>query len=274
MKTVFYKWAFIFVLLQVSLYCKADWPIGKGRSTLIASYNYYHTNKNFNRQGKIENFAQGDRFISHFSSLSFIHGISRRLDMNVSVPFIAQDLITSGIQQKSSDLGDIVLGLSYHFPSEEFKKHFTIKAAVIVPGYSNDKQPAIGYGSKGIQAAINYSFSPFKDAFSVIESSYTRFLDFEDGPDQYRQSATLGVALNKYSLVTFSFAHQISQSINTNFNPNPQATKNFNSGTLTATYGRKLTRTISPYIQGFYTLYGNNVGQGIGASFFVIIKIP
>lgn len=262
------------MMLALTFACYADWPIGKGRSSLIGAYNYFYSSKYFDSKGKLAAFGQGDEFKSHFFGITMLHGLGRRLDLTVNLPFIMQDLVSAGTTQKNSGIGDVSLGLAYHFPSENFQKHFTVKANFIVPAYQNTKTPFIGYASKGIQGAMNYSFSPVKESFLVIEGSYTRYIDTDDGPNQYRGSITFGKSLNKYSLVTFNFAHLDSKSSNTGFNINPSANKNFYSGNLTATFGRKISRTITPYIQTFYTLYGSNVGLGMGASFFLIVKIP
>ncbi len=274
MKKTNQKLVMILILLAISFASNADWPIGKGRSSVIGAYNYFYSSKYFDSKGKLATFGQGDQFQSHFFGLTMLHGISRRLDLSVNLPFIIQDLVSGGNSTTNSGLGDISIGLAYHFPSENFQKHFTIKANMIVPAYENTKTPFLGYASKGVQGALNYSFTPFKKSFCVLEGSYTQFLDTQDGPIQYRGSVTLGKSINKYSLITCNFAHLDSKSSNTGFNINPLATKNFYSGTITATYGRKITRTITPFIQTFYTLYGSNVGLGMGASFFIIVKIP
>lgn len=274
MKSVMNKTGLILLLLTVSLSSRADWPVGKGRTNLIASYNYFYSSKFFDANGKLTAFNQGDKFQSHFYGITVLHGITRRLDVAVNVPFISQNLINNGISQKNSGTGDVTVGFSYHFPSAEYQKHLTIKAAAIIPTYENIKTPDIGYASKGIQLGMNYSFTPFKTTFAVIEGTYTRYLDQAEGPNQYRGALTFGKSINKYSMVTFTFAHQISKSINTSFNPNPLANKSFNSGLFTVAYGRKLTRIITPYIQGAYTLYGNNIGLGLSASAFIIIKLP
>lgn len=261
-------------LFLLALTCRADWPVGKGRTSLIASYNYFYSSKYFDANGKLASFNPGDKFQSHFYGLTMVHGLGRRLDVVANLPFIAQDQVSNGIRKTNSGVGDISVGLAYHFPSAEFQKHLTIKAQVIIPTYENNKTPELGYASKGLQATVNYSFTPIKQSFAVIEGSYTRFIDYAEGPNQYRGAFTFGRSLNKYSLVTFNFAHQMSESANTVFNPNPQATRNFSSGLLTFAYGRKISRTVTPYLQGAYTLYGKNIGLGMSASIFLVMKLP
>ncbi len=265
---------FYLISLFVVQKAKADWPVGKGRTLVSTSLSYLNSSKYFNSSGKVVSFGNTDKFQSSVIAVNLIHGITRTVDFSLSAPFVKQDIITNGIQQSNTGLTDIVAGFSFHFPSTERKRHLTLKAMVIVPAYENNEGPSLGYASKGIQGAINYSFTPFKESFGVVEASYTRFLDFEDGPNQYRGSVSFGKSLNKYSTLTFNYAHLVSNSINTNFNPNLSNNKNFSSGSINIAYGRKLTRTITPYIQGFYTLYGTNAGMTIGAAFFVLIRFP
>ena len=274
MKLGLYKISILFILLLLNFSSRADWPVGKGRTNIIASYNYFYSSKFFDANGKLTSFNQGDKFQSHFYGLTFLRGLTRRLDFVANVPYVSQDLISNGISLKNAATGDVTVGFAYHFPSAEYQKHLTIKVSAIIPTYQNIKTPDIGYASKGITVGMNYSFTPIKNAFAVVEGTYTRFIDLAEGPNQYRAGVTFGKSINKYSMVTFNFAHQISQSINTAFNPNPQANKSFTSGLFTLAYGRKLTRTITPYIQGAYTLYGTNIGLGLSASAFIIWKLP
>ncbi|KAF0242400.1 MAG: hypothetical protein FD183_382 [Chitinophagaceae bacterium] len=274
MKLGLYKISILFILLLLNFSSRADWPVGKGRTNIIASYNYFYSSKFFDANGKLTSFNQGDKFQSHFYGLTFLRGLTRRLDFVANVPYVSQDLISNGVSLKNAATGDVTVGFAYHFPSAEYQKHLTIKVSAIIPTYQNIKTPDIGYASKGITVGMNYSFTPIKNAFAVVEGTYTRFIDLAEGPNQYRAGVTFGKSINKYSMVTFNFAHQISQSINTAFNPNPQANKSFTSGLFTLAYGRKLTRTITPYIQGAYTLYGTNIGLGLSASAFIIWKLP
>jgi protein XagA len=253
---------------------KADWPVGKGRTSLILSYGFFYSSKYFDSTGKVAKFTPGDNFKSHTIGLTALHGITRRLDLSVSVPFIMQDLITNGKRETNSGIGDVTVGLALHFPSELYKRHLTVKAGFIVPAYENINTPYLGFASKGFQGAINYSFTPAPQSFAVIEGTYTRYIDYSDGPEQIAGSATFGKQLNKYSMVTFTFNHQISTSTNTGFNQNVLVNKNFNSGRVTMAYGRRLTRTITPFVQAFYTLYGTNMGIGFGGNLFFIVKLP
>ncbi|MBX9734209.1 MAG: hypothetical protein K2X37_09105 [Chitinophagaceae bacterium] len=264
----------VFLIIVMAIPSRADWPIGKGRTSMILSYGFFYSSKYFDSIGRVAKFTPGDNFKSYTIGLTALHGITRRLDLTVGVPFIMQDLISNGKRETNSGIGDVSIGLALHFPSELHKRHLTIKASMIIPAYENVNTPYLGFASKGFQGAINYSFTPAPQAFAVIEGTYTRYVDYADGPEQVGGTATFGKQLNKYSMITFSFNHQLSNSTNINFNQNVLVNKNFTSGRLTMAYGRRLTRTITPFIQGFYTLYGTNMGIGLGGNLFFIVKLP
>jgi hypothetical protein len=262
--------------LMSVLTCSADFPIGKGRAALIGTYNYFYTNKYFDDKAKIIKYPTGDFFSSSTYGLSFMAGIGRKVDFNISVPFVVQSTNTSGIKTSNSGVGDINAGFSFHFPSESLTKSFTLKAGMILPMYQNDtlKTPYLGYANKGVQLGAAYAFSPFKDAYATLDFMYTRFIDETEGPDQYRGSVTLSKMLTNYTTLTGNFSHQISRSINTSFNQNIAINKNFDGGTISLSLTQRVTRTITPSVQVFYTLYGKNMGLGMGASFFLTVRIP
>jgi len=267
---------FLMATLLSTITTRADYPIGKGRTAIIGTYNYFFSNKYFNDAGKIVNYPAGDNFQSHGIALNFAHGIGRNVDIMLSLPFAIQNLTGSGIKTNNAGLADINFGLSFHFPNVNYQRYFTIKVNGIIPAYSNQDstKPFLGFASKGASIALNYSFSPFTDGFAIIEAGYTRFFDEIDGPNQYRGSVSLGKMINQNTNVNFTFAHQISQSANKSFNQNIFVNKNFSGGTLSVGISKRITRTITPSISAFYTLYGKTLGLGVGGNFSLIMRLP
>lgn len=256
--------------------CYGDYPLGKGRIALVGSYNYFYSNKYFDDKAKLIKYPSGDFFNSSSYSLSFITGIGRRIDFNVYLPFLVQTVSSGGFKRTNSGLGDASAGLSFHFPSVNQTKSLTLKAGVIFPFYQNDtiSSPFLGFASKGIQLGAAYSFVPFEETFANLEFTYTRFLDASEGPDQYRGAFTLSKMLTVNTTLSGNFAHMVSRSANTNFNQNISINKNFEGGTIGISLTHRVTRTITPSIHGLYTLYGKNMGLGLGASFFLTVRIP
>lgn len=267
------------ILLIACLLCSvnsafADYPIGKKRTAITGTFNYFYSSKYFNDQGKLISNAPGDYFQASSYTLNISHGLGRRVDMSVTIPFATQTLVNGNNSETKSGVTDINLGLSVHFPSIDYKRYFTIRGSVGIPGYQNNQTPYLGYASKSVMLGANYSFTPYKNGFAIIEFIYARFLDAQDGPNQYRAVITMGKMYNKHTSVTASLSHQVSQSVNTAFNPNLQLNKNFNAATLNLSVGRKINRMITPTIQAYYTLLGKNAGLGMGANIFVTVRLP
>lgn len=267
------------ILLMACIFCSvqsafADYPIGKKRTAITGTFNYFYSSKYFNDQGKLISNAPGDYFQASSYSLNISHGLSRRVDLSVTVPFAVQTLVNGNNSETKSGVTDVNLGLSVHFPSIDYKRYFTIRGSVGIPAYQNNQTPYLGYASKSVMLGANYSFTPYKNGFAIVEFIYSRFLDAQDGPNQYRAVITMGKMYNKHTSVTASLSHQVSQSVNTAFNPNLQLNKNFNAATFNLSVGRKLNRMITPTIQAYYTLLGKNAGLGMGANIFVTVRLP
>lgn len=267
------------ILLMTCMLCGvipafADYPIGKKRTAITGTFNYFYSSKYFNDQGKLISNNPGDYFQASSYSLNISHGLGRRVDMSVTIPFASQTLVNGNNSETKSGVTDINLGLSVHFPSIDYKRYFTIRGSVGIPGYQNNQTPYLGYASKSVMLGANYSFTPYKNGFAIVEFIYSRFLDAQDGPNQYRAVITMGKMYNKHTSVTASLSHQVSQSVNTAFNPNLQLNKNFNAATLNLSIGRKINRMITPTLQAYYTLLGKNAGLGMGANIFVTVRLP
>jgi len=256
---------------------RADFPIGKGRTALIGTYNYFYSNKYFDDNGKIVNYLTRDNYQAHSIGLNVAHGIGRNVDVMLSVPISIINRTESGNKTNNYGLADINLGFSFHFPSSDYQRYFTIKVNGIIPAYSNQDstKPFIGYASKGAAVALNYSFNPFTNGFVIVEAAYIRFFDNQEGPSQYRGSLSLGKTINQNTILSFNFNHQISVTTGTrNFNTNLAINKYFSGGTLSVGLSKRITRTITPAVTAFYTLYGKNLGLGVGANFTFIMRLP
>lgn len=253
---------------------KADWPVGKGRMILTPSYTYSQSTKYFNADRLVENSPFGGKFSSHTVSLYGVVGVTRTTDFIFNVPFAS--VTSQNILERNSHfgVGDMFAGVAFHTPSTDLKKYYSLKMGVIVPMYSNTTEPYLGLGSKGAFVAANYSFNVTKKTFAIIEGTYTRFFDQQDGPVQININAVYGMELDHSNLLIFTLNHQNSYSADKVFSANLNANKDFMYGTAAVTFGKKLSRQLMPSLKVFYTVYGRNAGQGVGLSFSMAIKIP
>jgi hypothetical protein len=263
----------IFILGCVNI-VKADWPVGKRRFNLSPTYSFSSTPRYFDADGKVRASANGGSYVTHSVGIYGSTGLSRRLDFYFNVP--ASYVSSSDIYTKQTKIGvgDVIAGLAFHTPSEDLRSYFTVKAHVIVPMYSNIVSPYLGYGSKGVQFAANYSFLPRKGNFAIIEGTVTRYFDQVDGPTQYGAALSYGFQLPKFQSLTFTFNHMNSISSNKIFSSNLNSNKDFMVGRLSGSYGKRISRTVTPYVQASYPFYGRNVGQGISISVFFSVWLP
>jgi hypothetical protein len=252
---------------------RADYPVGKGRVNLIISYNNLSTKKFFDKEGKLNSYAPGEKFVSHSYNVNLMYGITRNLDFFVSAPLVNQSLKAPLFSDQNQGIGDVYAGVSYHVPSADYKKYFSLKTHLIIPGYKNNNTPYLGYSLLGAQIGANYSFSPYKNGFCIVGAFYVRFFD-SDGPNQFRGTFILGKMLDQYTPLTLNFTHTSSWSGDVTFNPNPVLNKDFYSGNLSMTIGRRITRVITPSATVNYTVYGRNMGQGLGAGLMLAFRLP
>ena len=257
-----------------NMFAKADWPVGKKRLLLSPSYNYSSTASYFDQDGKVRNSENGGRFTSKGFGLYGATGVSRRVDLFFSVNMLSINASDIFSEQTKTGFGDVVVGASFHTPTENLKKYFTLKVQLMIPAYSNLTSPYLGYGSKGAQIAANYSFLPTKGNFAVVEGSVARYFDFADGPTQLGFNTIYGVELPKFQSITLAFNHLSSFSSNKIFSTNLNSNKDYMMGRVSGSYGKRISRNISPYIQLSYSVYGKNVGRGLSASIFCLVRLP
>jgi len=254
--------------------CYADWPVKKKRLQFVPGYSYYHSKTYFDKVGQPTPLGDGNSYTSHYFSLYGMYGISDRFDLLVNLPFANQRMKENGVLLTKSGIADMSIGFAYHFPSEDLKKYFSLKASFILPGYQNTTSPYLGYGSKGYQLGMSYSLNLSDKFYFDGEGDYTRYFDQATGPNQYFIFGTFGYALNDFEKLTFSFSHLLSVSSDKSFSNNLAANKDFVSGRMTFGYGRRISRSVTPHIEFYFTPYGYNTGSASGISLYAIIKVP
>ncbi len=267
--------ALLIIMIGATNIVKADWPIGKKRVNFSPTFSYSYTSRYFDSTGKVNANVNGGVYTTKTIGLYVATGLSRRVDIFVNVPYTFVTSSDYFSKTSKSGIGDITTGISYHTPSDDLKSYFTVKAQFIIPVYSNITTPYLGFGSKGAQIAANYSFLPKKGQFSVIEGSVARYFDEVDGPTQYGLGLSYGFQLPQFQSLTFVFNHITSISSNKLFSTNNfNSNKDFTVGRISASYGKRISRTVTPYLQASYPFYGRNVGQGISLSLFFSIRLP
>jgi len=268
----------IILLLIYTNNTYAGWPVGKGRSVIGVGYNYYYGTKSFDTKWHLNNPKDpDDYFKSHYLSLFLAHGISRRFDVVASASYMFQNSKQAGISKQRNDFGDAMAGFAYSIENNEFTKYLTFQLCGIFPLYNNHgNQLAMGYGSRGIDFVMNYSINPKflkNDGYLMYQLDYRKFFE-GDGPQQLIGDATIAFIIKRFHQLLLNVQGVASFSTYTTSSINPKDVKDFNSFKFTATYGKKIRRTVVLYGSAYYTFAGRNTLQGIGLGANAIFKLP
>lgn len=264
----------IILLFHTNMY--AGFPVGKGRTVLSLAYNYYHSNSNFDINGHIQKSKHGDYFDSHYLSLYVAHGISRKLDIFAAIPYVYEASRNDSIYLSRGSFADCLLGFSLTKMNKSFNKFTSFKLAGIWPLYHGVKPLAISYGATGVDFTINYTYTPKTmktKGYFMLEGSYRHYFTTE-GPDQFLFDIGRSFTINHFNYIICDLSGTISSSINKSTIVNPVLSKDFSYLEAKLTIGRRMNRTLTLYLEGFYTPIGRNTGVGLGGVFVSVWKLP
>lgn len=264
------------VLLPQKLY--AGWPIGKYRDLVIPSMFLYHQTDRFDIDGRRIKGDPGASFTSYSANLYIGYGLSRRLDLIASVPFVySQNRLFDGTTITNRGLGDLYMGLSYNLVNFNYVRFLSFQVSGIAPLY-NRKNPLsdLGYGNYGAEAKLMYCGNLPKSIASKgyfnTELSFRRYFD-EQGPSQVSLSAMVGYPVSRHDQFGLELLYLRSISSNKAFNANINNARDYSFFKPTLNYGHQFSRRFSTFLGGYYTPIGRNTGVGYGGSLQLIFKI-
>ncbi len=266
----------LLILLITGKQLFAGFPVGKGRSVLSLAYNFYYSNSNFDTKWSKYNDKPGDYFASNYISLYMAHGISRKLDIFAALPYVYEISKNDSVYLSRNDFVDCMIGFSYTLMNKTYNKYTSFKLAGMWPLYHGTKPLAIGYSATGIDFTINHIYSSklmHNKGYYMFEGSYRRYFT-EEGPDQFLFDITRSYTIRRFNYLLFSVNGTISSSTNKSTITNPVISKDFAYLETKVTYGRRVRRNLTLYLEGFYTPIGRNTGLGYGAVFLSVMKFP
>ncbi|MBD1394121.1 hypothetical protein [Mucilaginibacter glaciei] len=271
------RYNFLLVMMVLPLCTFAGWPIGKYRNLVVPSFNYYTAKNTFDTQGKKVNGVAGSGFDSYGFNIFFARGLSRRLDLIVSVPFVYQTNRSGGVTNNSSGATDLTAGLSYLILNNHYERFLSAQLSAIAPLYSNkNTSSALGYGSYGSEAKISFSGNIakhfIKGAYFNTEIYYRRYFN-QDGPNQYGAYVFFGYLLSKSNQVTLDAVAIKSVSDNKSFNQNITSIKDFSLIKPSLSFGHRFNRRLSMFVGGYYTVAGRNTAIGYGTNVSAIFHL-
>lgn len=281
MKKIYTICLLLVIISSASERAFAGWPIGKYRTIVVPSFNYYKSKDVYDANGKRQKVAGSSGFTSYAYGIYFAHGLTRRLDLivNVLAPDQRSDFTTAAgtTYQQSFGFGDLQAGLSYALINFDYKAYFSVQVSAIAPLYRNDDLALdLGYGAFGSEVKFMYTggFSGnfLRGCYYNVEAGYRRFFDAQ-GPNVIVYSALLGVPLDKRNQISFEVGGQNASSSNKAFNTNLSVNRDFAFTKGSVNLGHTFTRRFSLFGNGFYTFMGRNAGVGYGGAVQAVIKI-
>jgi hypothetical protein len=282
------KTLFILSLLATQLLlfqnqAKAGFPIGQGKWLLVPTYNYYSATKYWDAQRVVTPYPKNGRFSSNYLGLYGGYGIKRNLDFIFNVPFIIQTYSDTDSLKQLSSLGDVNLGLSYYFNSNDYNKHLSLTGSVIIPfaqSYASTSSssliayPAIGYHAFGVEAKFGYAgtnTTTLKNVYWDMEVGLRQYFSYL-GPTQFFFNATMGVPLNDDWKLFGSMNYVTSHSNATFQSTSDGVNRDFDYLRFTIGILARLSKNASVGASIFTDVTGRNIGCGSGFSLFAVFK--
>src|ERR1700744_5692582 len=183
----------LLLVLSIPLKTFAGFPIGKYRNVVVPTFSYYHQTDRFDSKGNTIKGAPGTGFTSYSASLFIGYGLTRRLDIIATVPYLyQQNILGPGNKLTNQGVGDATIGFSYNLVNFNYVRFLSIGVSGIVPLYNlgnNSTQllSALGLGSYGTEVKLMYCGNLpkaiFDKGFFNTEIAYRRYYNAQ-GPDQ------------------------------------------------------------------------------------------
>lgn len=268
----------MFFVLMSSLKTFAGFPIGKYRNVVVPTFAYYHQKDRFDDKDNVIKGAPGTGFTSYSASLYIGYGLSRRLDLIATIPYLyQQNTIAPGNTLVDAGLGDMTIGVSYNLVNFNYIRFLSIGVSGIIPLYkSNNGISPLGLGTYGTEVKLMYCGNLPKDVadkgYFNMEFAYRKYYS-NQGPDQISFTGTVGYPITKHNQLSLDILLFRSFSSNKAFNNNIFAAHDYSFFKPQLNFGHTFTRRFSMFVGGFYVPFGVNTGVGYGGSVLAVIKL-
>jgi len=263
---------FILPLLLIGSKAHAGWPVGKYHYILAPSYSFYTATSGWDRNGNYFKNS-GQKFIAQSIGIYAARGVSRRLDLSVSVPITYQSISYGNISNNTVALGDLQFGGSYVLINSKFANYTSIYVGGILPLYTNTKTRILGLGNAGATAKLSNSGNITKKMFYSAEVGFAQYVG-EGAPQQYLSTVTIGYLIDKRNQIGADIGGVRSISNDKQLTLNTFANRDFDYLKVSGNYGHAISKRVNVNIAGFYTIAGYNTGQGFGGALSLLLRLP
>lgn len=258
---------------------KSAWPLPKRKFLLVPGVYYYRATSYWSPDRSVQAFGNDGRFTSVNIRLYGEYGLSDRLTLVGTLPFVANTYQSRPLSTANQGLTDAELGLRYNLLNVQNRRYLSMQAAGILPLYRNSGQtPFLGFASAGLEARLLYAGNlriGSRNAYFNTEVGYRHYVSVGSYPvRQVPLLATLGWYVSDKDVLTGELSGLIASSNRfRELNPvNPTVNTDFRFVKANLSYGRRVSERTWLYAGVYHDLYGKNVGIGRGFSVTSIIR--
>jgi hypothetical protein len=274
------KWTFSISLLMLIICLGREksygggWPVRRGTLVVSPSFTFFYANQSWDKDGKLTDYPTGSHFESKSIYLYSEYGLSRRVTLVGSLPYVLNTFVQPGAAASTNGFTDAEIGARYYLTNINFRHYFAVQTTGIIPMYANSAVRTLGFQSYGadVKLIASGSVKVFSmNGYYNIDGGVRQYVD-ATGPFQYRYAASFGISLSKRHQLSLAASGVKSSSANKDFSRYLVANKNFEYTQASFNYVFIATNKLAFSIGANRFLTGKNTGKGTSAFFSSIIR--
>jgi len=258
-------------------YSQNSWLQSKGDVLLSPSVSHYYTDTNSDNSSNKSDFSSNGFYKNNVYKLYFATSlISNKLSLIGNIPYIKSTYGDDSNLDKNNELGDVELGVKMHL-KKIGEYHYLMGAlTTILPMYSNDVGPFVGFDKFGTELKINISgnskWMGINDNFHQLEFGVKKF--FDGGPYQFKLYGSQAYRITDKFLVLADVEVLLSRGDDFMVSQeNVRITPDFDILKTTLSFGYEFSPNFALYAGGFSDLWNRNISVGKGWQIFSVIKL-
>ena len=268
----------LFLFLNTCIcYSQNPWLQGKGDVLLSPSVTHYYTDTNSDNSSNKSDFNNNGFYKNYVYKLYFSTSlISNKLSLIGNIPYIKSTYGDDFILDNNNELGDLELGIKMHLKKIGEYHYLMGSLTTIVPMYSNDVGPFVGFDKFGTELKVNISgnskWMGINDNFHQLEFGIKKF--FDGGPYQFKLYGSQAYRFTDKFLVMGDVEVLLSRGDDfTVSQENVKITPDFDILKTTLNFGYEFSPNFALYAGGFSDLWNRNISVGKGWQIFSVIKL-
>ncbi|MEN3039622.1 MAG: hypothetical protein ABDI07_10835 [Candidatus Kryptonium sp.] len=258
----------VFSFLLFETIFAGAWTRSAGKVFLVPYYYFYNAEKYYDLNWKQRQLNNGGYFEGQGIGVYFEYGFSDKLNLLGNVPFIVNRWIDDFTYKSNYGFGDLELGFKVKFYDSKVVLGF--QALGIIPTYSLDKEPLLGYREYAGEFKLLFSggIRPLGlSSYFNIETGYRKFFSSRVA-SQLRFQILYGLNIGSLiqCLIQLDGVNSVGKGyFATRFNPSVET--DYIEGKLSVSLAYRFTYKAWLQAGIFHDVYGRKIGVGRG--FFI-----